>query len=52
MSPCHFDSCLDTTSVKDRNWGDGIGTSRCDVGSSRLCPVRCWKPAVSYHTQI
>jgi hypothetical protein len=21
---------------KNKNWGDGIGTSRCDAGSSRL----------------
>jgi hypothetical protein len=52
MSPYNFDSCLDPTSVKDRIWGDRIGTSRCDAGSSRLCPVRCWKPTVSYQTQI
>jgi hypothetical protein len=36
MSPYHFDSFLDPTSVKNRIWGDGIGTSRCDAGSSRL----------------
>jgi hypothetical protein len=47
MSPCHVDSFLDPTSVKDRIWDDGIETSRCDTGSSRLCPMRCWKPAAS-----
>jgi hypothetical protein len=35
-STCHFDSYLDATSVKNRIWGDGNGTSRCDAGSSRL----------------
>jgi hypothetical protein len=24
----------------------------CDASGSRLCPVRCWKSVVSYHTQI
>jgi hypothetical protein len=32
--------------------GDGNGTGWCDANSSRLCPVRCWKAVVSYHTQI
>jgi hypothetical protein len=36
MSHCHFDSYLDPTSVKNTIWGDRIGTSRCDAGSSRL----------------
>jgi hypothetical protein len=36
MSPCHYDGYLDPTSVENRIWGDGIGTSRCDAGSSRL----------------
>jgi hypothetical protein len=27
---------LDPTIVENRIWGDGIGTSRCDVDSSRL----------------
>jgi hypothetical protein len=52
MSPCHYDGFLDPTSVKNGIWGDRIGTSRCDAGSLRLCPVRCWKLVVSYHTQI
>jgi hypothetical protein len=36
ISPHHFDSYLDPTSVENRIWGDGIETSQCDVGSSRL----------------
>jgi hypothetical protein len=27
---------LDPTSVENRNWGDGIGTYRCDADGSRL----------------
>jgi hypothetical protein len=30
----------------------GSGICRCDAGGSRLCPVRFWKPVVSYHIQI
>jgi hypothetical protein len=38
-------------------WRIGFGVTgmelvRCDVDSSRLCSVRCWKLVVSYHTQI
>jgi hypothetical protein len=36
MSPCHFDTYLDPTSVKKRIWGDEVGTSRCDAGSSMV----------------
>jgi hypothetical protein len=36
MSPCHFDSYLDPTSVNNRIWGDRIGTSWCDADSLRL----------------
>jgi hypothetical protein len=36
MSPYHFDSYLDPTCVKNRTLGDGIGSSQCDAGSSRL----------------
>jgi hypothetical protein len=36
ISPCHYDGYLDPTSVENRIWGDRIGTSRCDAGSSRL----------------
>jgi hypothetical protein len=43
---------IDPISMENKIWGDGNGTSWCDTGSSRLCPVRCWKPVVSYHTQI
>jgi hypothetical protein len=45
---CYFDPI----SVENRIWGDGNGTCWCDADGSRLCPVRCWKPVVSYHTQI
>jgi hypothetical protein len=36
MSPCHFDTYLDPTSVKNRIWGDEVGTSRCDADSSMV----------------
>jgi hypothetical protein len=36
MSPRHYDGYLDPTSVENRIWGDGIGTSRYDAGGSRL----------------
>jgi hypothetical protein len=36
MSPCHSYGYLDATSVENRIWGDGIGTSQCDVDGSRL----------------
>jgi hypothetical protein len=36
MSPYHYDGYLDPTSVENRIWGEGIGTSRCDASSSRL----------------
>jgi hypothetical protein len=36
MSPYHGYGYLDPTSVENRIWGDGIGTSRCDAGGSRL----------------
>jgi hypothetical protein len=36
MSPCHDYGYLDPTSVENRIWGDGIGTSRCDIDDSRL----------------
>jgi hypothetical protein len=36
MPPCHYDGYLDPISVKNRIWGDGIGTSRCDAGGSRM----------------
>jgi hypothetical protein len=36
MSPCHCDGYLDPTIVKNRIWGDKIGTNRCDAGGSRL----------------
>jgi hypothetical protein len=36
MSPCHYDGYLDPPYVENMIWGDGIGTSRCDVDGSRL----------------
>ena len=51
VSPCYC-YIVDPISMKNRIWGDGNGTGWCDANSSRLCPVRCWKPVVSYHAQI
>jgi hypothetical protein len=50
--PCYCYGCVDPISVENRIWGDGNGTCLCDANGSRLCPVRCWKPVASYHTQI
>jgi hypothetical protein len=36
MSPYHYDGYLDPISVKNRIWGDGIGTSWCVASGSRL----------------
>jgi hypothetical protein len=36
MSPSHYDGYLDPTSVENMIWGDGIETSWCDAGGSRL----------------
>jgi hypothetical protein len=36
MSPRHYDGYLDPTSVENRIWGDGIGTSQSDTSGSRL----------------
>jgi hypothetical protein len=36
MSPYHYGGYVDPTSVENRFWGEGIGTSRCDAGGSRL----------------
>jgi hypothetical protein len=36
MSHYHYGGYHDPTSVENRIWGDGIGTSRCDVDGSRL----------------
>jgi hypothetical protein len=36
MSPCHYDGYLDPTSVENRIWADGIGTSWRDADGSRL----------------
>jgi hypothetical protein len=50
--PCCYYGCLDPISVENRIWGEGNGTCWCDDNGSRLCPVRCWKPMASFHTQI
>jgi hypothetical protein len=46
MSRCHFDGYLSSTRVENKIWGDGIGTSRCDAGSSRLLsgPMKTVQP--------
>jgi hypothetical protein len=36
VSPYQGDGYLDPTSVENRIWDDGIGTSRCDIDGSRL----------------
>jgi hypothetical protein len=36
MSPYHYDGYPDPTSLENRIWGNGIGTSRCDADGSRL----------------
>jgi hypothetical protein len=43
---------FDPISVENRIWVTGLKLFWCDVGSSRLCPVRCWKTVVYYHTKI
>jgi hypothetical protein len=43
MSPCHYDGYLDPTSVENKIWGDGIGTSRCDADSLRLLSSAMWE---------
>jgi hypothetical protein len=52
---CHPYCChgyVNPISMENRIWGEGNGTGWCDANSSRLCPVQCWKPVVSYHAQI
>jgi hypothetical protein len=50
--PCYCYGYVDPISVENRILGDRNGTCWCDEDGSRLCPVRCWKPVASYHTQI
>jgi hypothetical protein len=52
LSPLLLLWLFDPISMENRIWGDGNGICWCDANDSRLCPVRCWKPVVSYHTQI
>jgi hypothetical protein len=50
--PAIIMAIYDPTSVENRIWGDGIGTCRCDVGSSRLLFGAMLEACGSYHTQI
>jgi hypothetical protein len=50
--PCCCHGYVDPISMLNRIWGDGNGICWCDANGSRLCPVRCRKPVVSYHAQI
>jgi hypothetical protein len=50
--PCCCHDYVDPISMENRIWGDGNGICWCDANGLRLCPVRCWKPVDSYHTQI
>jgi hypothetical protein len=50
LSPLLLLWLFDPISMENRIWGDGNGTGWCDANGSRLCPVRCRKPVVSYHT--
>jgi hypothetical protein len=52
MSPCHCYSCLILLVWRIGFGVMGMELFRCDADGSTLCPVRCWKPTVSYHTQI
>jgi hypothetical protein len=52
VSPLSLLWLFDPISVENRIWGDGKGICWCDADGSRLCLVRCWKPVVSYQTQI
>jgi hypothetical protein len=52
LSPLLLQWLFDPITMENRIWGDGNGTGWCDANGSRLCPVRCWKPVVSYHAQI
>jgi hypothetical protein len=50
--PCRYYGYFDPISVENSILGDRNATCWCDADGSRLCPVRCWKPVASYHTQI
>jgi hypothetical protein len=52
LSPLLLLWLFDPISMENRIWGDGNGICWCDANGSSLCPVRCWKLVVSYHTQI
>jgi hypothetical protein len=52
VSPLSLLWLFDPISVENRIWGDEKQIYWCDADGSRLCLVRCWKPIVSYHTQI
>jgi hypothetical protein len=52
MSPCQCCDHVDPISVENMIWGDGNGTCRCDVDSSRLLSSVMLGALVRYHTQI
>jgi hypothetical protein len=52
MSPGHFDGYLVPSSVENRIWVTGLELVGMMPAVQGCCPVRCWKPVVSYHTQI
>jgi hypothetical protein len=52
MSPYHYGGYLDPTSVENRIWVTGLELVGVMPMVQGCCLVRCWKPMVSYHTQI
>jgi hypothetical protein len=50
MSHYHGYGYLDPTSVKNRIWVMGLELVGVMSVVQGCCPVRCWKPVVSYHT--
>jgi hypothetical protein len=52
VSPCHGYGYLDPTSVENRIWVIGLELASVIPTVQGYCPVRCWKPVASYHTQI
>jgi hypothetical protein len=52
VSPYHGYGYLDPTSVENRIWADSLELAGVMPTVQGCCPMRCWKPMVSYHTQI
>jgi hypothetical protein len=53
MSPYHFDSYLDRPSMEKIGFGvTGLKLVGVMPAVQGCCLVQCFKPAVSYHTQI